>query len=48
MLADFGVFFGIERLAAVVMERQQYLDQTVEIIEAPVGKGRIVLFGPET
>jgi hypothetical protein len=26
---------------------QQYLDQTVEIIEAPVGKGRIVLFGPE-
>ena len=26
---------------------QQYLDQTVEVIEAPVGKGRIVLFGPE-
>ncbi len=26
---------------------QQYLDQAVEIIDAPVGKGRIVLFGPE-
>ena len=26
---------------------QQYLDQAVEIIEAPVGKGRVVLFGPE-
>jgi hypothetical protein len=26
---------------------QQYLDQTVQIIEAPVGKGRIVMFGPE-
>jgi hypothetical protein len=26
---------------------QQYLDQTVEIIEAPLGKGRVVLFGPE-
>jgi hypothetical protein len=26
---------------------QQYLDQAVEIIEARVGKGRVVLFGPE-
>jgi hypothetical protein len=26
---------------------QKYLDQAVEIIEAPVGKGRVVLFGPE-
>jgi hypothetical protein len=26
---------------------QQYLDQAVEIIEAPVGRGHIVLFGPE-
>jgi hypothetical protein len=26
---------------------QQYLDQAVEIIDAPVGKGRLVLFGPE-
>jgi zinc carboxypeptidase len=26
---------------------QQYLDQTVEVLAAPVGKGRIVLFGPE-
>jgi hypothetical protein len=26
---------------------QQYLDQAVEIIEAPLGKGRVVLFGPE-
>jgi hypothetical protein len=26
MLADFGVFFGLERLADVVMEGQKYLD----------------------
>jgi len=26
---------------------QQYLDQAVAIVEAPVGKGRVVLFGPE-
>ena len=26
---------------------QQYLDQAVEVIEAPIGKGRVVLFGPE-
>jgi len=26
---------------------QQYLDQAVAIVEAPVGKGRLVLFGPE-
>jgi hypothetical protein len=26
---------------------QQYLDQTSEIIEAPLGRGRVVLFGPE-
>jgi hypothetical protein len=26
---------------------QQYLDQAVSIVEAPVGKGRVVLFGPE-
>ncbi len=26
---------------------QQYLDQAVEIVDAPVGKGRVVLFGPE-
>jgi hypothetical protein len=26
---------------------QQYLDQAVTIIEAPVGKGHLVLFGPE-
>ena len=26
---------------------QQYLDQAVEIIDAPVGKGRVVLFAPE-
>jgi hypothetical protein len=26
---------------------QQYLDQTVAIIDAPVGRGRLVLFGPE-
>jgi hypothetical protein len=26
---------------------QQYLDQAVSIIEAPVGKGHIVLFGNE-
>ncbi len=26
---------------------QQYLDQAVEVIDAPVGKGHLVLFGPE-
>jgi hypothetical protein len=26
---------------------QKYLDQAVAIVEAPVGKGRVVLFGPE-
>jgi hypothetical protein len=26
---------------------QQYLDQAVAIVEAPVGKGRVVLYGPE-
>src|SRR5437773_4239528 len=26
---------------------QQYLDQAVAIVDAPVGKGRLVLFGPE-
>jgi hypothetical protein len=26
---------------------QQYLDQTVQIVEASLGKGRVVLFGPE-
>jgi Zinc carboxypeptidase len=26
---------------------QQYLDQAAEIVEAPLGKGRLVLFGPE-
>ncbi len=26
---------------------QRYLDQAVEIIDAPIGKGRVVLFGPE-
>ena len=26
---------------------QQYLDQAVEIVEAPLGKGHVVLFGPE-
>jgi hypothetical protein len=26
---------------------QQYLDQAVEVVEAPVGKGRVVLYGPE-
>jgi Zinc carboxypeptidase len=26
---------------------QQYLDQAVAIVEAPVGKGHVVLFGPE-
>jgi hypothetical protein len=26
---------------------QHYLDQTVAIVEAPVGKGHVVLFGPE-
>jgi hypothetical protein len=26
---------------------QQYLDQAVEVVEAPVGKGHLVLFGPE-
>jgi Zinc carboxypeptidase len=26
---------------------QQYLDQAVEIIDAPVGKGHLILFGPE-
>ena len=26
---------------------QQYLDQAVRIVDAPVGKGRVVLFGPE-
>ena len=26
---------------------QRYLDQTVAIVSAPVGKGRLVLFGPE-
>jgi hypothetical protein len=26
---------------------QQYLDQAAEIVEAPIGKGRLVLFGPE-
>src|SRR5262245_3252018 len=26
---------------------QQYLDQTSEIIDAPLGRGRIVLYGPE-
>jgi hypothetical protein len=27
VLADFGVFLGLKRLAAVVMEGQKYLDQ---------------------
>jgi hypothetical protein len=26
---------------------QQYLDQAAEIVEGPLGKGRVVLFGPE-
>ncbi|HEV3141285.1 MAG TPA: hypothetical protein VGY57_12245, partial [Vicinamibacterales bacterium] len=26
---------------------QQYLDQAVEVVDAPIGKGRLVLFGPE-
>ena len=26
---------------------QQYLDQAVAIVDAPVGKGHVVLFGPE-
>ena len=26
---------------------QQYLDQAVEVVDAPMGKGRLVLFGPE-
>ena len=26
---------------------QQYLDQAISIVEAPVGKGRVVLFGNE-
>jgi hypothetical protein len=26
---------------------QQYLDQAVEVVEAPLGKGHVVLFGPE-
>jgi len=26
---------------------QQYLDQAVAVADAPVGKGRLVLFGPE-
>jgi hypothetical protein len=26
---------------------QQYLDQTAQIIDAPLGRGRLVLFGPE-
>ena len=26
---------------------QHYLDQAVEIVDAPLGKGRVVLFGPE-
>ena len=26
---------------------QQYLDQAVEVIDAPLGKGHLVLFGPE-
>jgi hypothetical protein len=26
---------------------QHYLDQAVQIVDAPVGKGRVVLFGPE-
>jgi hypothetical protein len=26
---------------------QQYLDQAVSIVDAPIGKGRVVLFGPE-
>jgi hypothetical protein len=26
---------------------QHHLDQAVQIIDAPVGKGRVVLFGPE-
>jgi hypothetical protein len=26
---------------------QQYLDQAAEIVEAPIGKGRLVLYGPE-
>jgi hypothetical protein len=26
---------------------QQYLDQAVDVIEAPVGKGHVVLYGPE-
>jgi hypothetical protein len=26
---------------------QQYLDQTAEIIDAPIGRGHVVLFGPE-
>jgi hypothetical protein len=26
---------------------QQYLDQAVEIVDAPLGKGHVVLFGPE-
>ncbi len=26
---------------------QQYLDQAVQVVDAPLGKGRVVLFGPE-
>jgi hypothetical protein len=26
---------------------QQYLDQAVEVIDAPIGKGHLMLFGPE-
>jgi hypothetical protein len=26
---------------------QQYLDQAVEVVDAPLGKGRLVLLGPE-
>ncbi len=26
---------------------QQYLDKTVQIVDAPLGKGRVLLFGPE-
>ena len=26
---------------------QQYLEQAVEIVDARVGKGRVLLFGPE-
>jgi hypothetical protein len=26
---------------------QQYLDQAIAIVEAPIGKGHLVMFGPE-